>query len=201
MDNQGPTGIHESKTALRQQVRERLTGLPSNQRKSGSDAIVVRVRSLPAWSSAPAILLFAPMPDEPDIWPLVETALAEGKTLGLPRFSSQAQTYVAARVREIQPDICTGKYGIREPSEACSAIPWADIELIVVPGVAFDLRGHRLGRGRGHYDRMLAQVRGIKCGVAFDEQIVDEIPAAKHDVHMNLVVTPTRTIMMRVRET
>jgi 5-formyltetrahydrofolate cyclo-ligase len=137
------------------------------------------------------------MPDEPDIWPLVETVLADGKIVGLPRFSSQAQTYVAARVREIQPDICTGKYGIREPSEACSAIPWADIDLIVVPGIAFDLRGHRLGRGRGHYDRMLAQVRGIKCGVAFDEQIVSEIPAAEHDMHMNIVATPTRTIAVR----
>jgi 5-formyltetrahydrofolate cyclo-ligase len=66
------------------------------------------------------------------------------------------------------------------------------LDLALVPGVGFDADGRRLGRGRGHYDRLLAQVAGTKCGVAFDEQMAPEIPVAPHDVILNRIVTPTR---------
>jgi 5-formyltetrahydrofolate cyclo-ligase len=66
--------------------------------------------------------------------------------------------------------------------------------LILVPGVAFDLQGNRLGRGKGFYDRLLAEIRGVKCGVAFEEQIVDEIPVGSHDAAMDFIVTPSRVI-------
>jgi len=61
-----------------------------------------------------------------------------------------------------------------------------------VPGLGFDLSGHRLGRGRGYYDRLLAGIAGVKCGVAFDPQVVAQIPAERHDVNMNFILTPTR---------
>jgi 5-formyltetrahydrofolate cyclo-ligase len=66
--------------------------------------------------------------------------------------------------------------------------------LVLVPGVAFDSHGRRLGRGKGFYDQLLAFVRGTKCGVAFDEQIVPEIPIEPHDVRLNCILTPTRWI-------
>jgi 5-formyltetrahydrofolate cyclo-ligase len=66
--------------------------------------------------------------------------------------------------------------------------------LILVPGVAFDLRGGRLGRGRSYYDRLLTEIQGIKCGVAFDEQIVETVPAGSLDVRMDFVLTPTRCV-------
>jgi 5-formyltetrahydrofolate cyclo-ligase len=66
--------------------------------------------------------------------------------------------------------------------------------LVLVPGVAFDLRGRRLGRGKGFYDRLLADAGGLKCGVAFDEQIVTEIPVEPHDVSVDCILTPTRWI-------
>jgi 5-formyltetrahydrofolate cyclo-ligase len=66
------------------------------------------------------------------------------------------------------------------------------LDLVLAPGVAFDLQGHRLGRGKGFYDRLLADVRGVKCGVAFDEQIVDAVPVGPLDVGVDCLVTPTR---------
>jgi len=66
--------------------------------------------------------------------------------------------------------------------------------LILVPGVAFDLRGGWLGRGRGFYDRLLAGFHGIKCGVAFDEQMVEEVPTGTLDVRMDFVLTPTQCV-------
>ena len=66
------------------------------------------------------------------------------------------------------------------------------LDVVLVPGVAFDLGGRRLGRGAGYYDRLLTGVRGTTCGVAFDEQISGELPVEPHDVHVNCILTPTR---------
>jgi 5-formyltetrahydrofolate cyclo-ligase len=68
------------------------------------------------------------------------------------------------------------------------------LDLVLVPGVAFDARGGRLGRGKGFYDRLLSAVNGTKCGVAFDEQIVDAVPVGPLDVLVNCILTPTRWI-------
>jgi len=68
------------------------------------------------------------------------------------------------------------------------------LDLILVPGVAFDLRGRRLGRGRGFYDRLLLETGGVKCGIAFDEQIAGEVPTGKYDLQMNFILTPTRCV-------
>ena len=64
--------------------------------------------------------------------------------------------------------------------------------MILVPGVAFDLHGRRLGRGKGFYDQLLAGVRGTTCGVAFDVQVVRELPQEPHDARVNCILTPTR---------
>jgi 5-formyltetrahydrofolate cyclo-ligase len=71
-------------------------------------------------------------------------------------------------------------------------VPPNRLDFAIVPGVAFTLEGRRVGRGKGHYDRLLSSVGGVKCGVAFDEQIVEAIPVEPHDVRMDWIVTPTR---------
>jgi 5-formyltetrahydrofolate cyclo-ligase len=93
-------------------------------------------------------------------------------------------------VQNLQNEIVPGKFRVREPKSSCVKIPPDKIGLALVPGVAFDLRGNRLGRGRGFYDRLLAEVRGVKCGIAFEKQIVEIIPAAAHDVRMDFILTP-----------
>jgi 5-formyltetrahydrofolate cyclo-ligase len=91
-------------------------------------------------------------------------------------------------------EIVSGQFGIREPDPDCIEIPSHQLDLVLVPGVAFDLHGRRLGRGKGFYDRLLTEVRGMKCGVAFDEQVLNEIPKESHDIHMNFILTPTRCV-------
>ena len=76
----------------------------------------------------------------------------------------------------------------------CVAIPLDDLDLVLVPGVAFNLGGHRLGRGKGFYDRLLQNFSGKKIGVAFDEQIVDALPVEENDVRMDLILTPSRCL-------
>jgi 5-formyltetrahydrofolate cyclo-ligase len=188
------TGNQNAKAALRQEVRKALKNLSLQKRKSDSERLCAQLKEQIFFQQAKAILFFAPLPEELDLWPLLKDALAEGKVVALPCFDSDNQMYLPRRVKDIHVEILSGKFGIREPSASCIAIPLDDLDLILVPGVAFNLSGHRLGRGKGFYDRLLQNFSGEKIGIAFDEQIVAEIPAEKTDVRMDLILTPTRRV-------
>jgi 5-formyltetrahydrofolate cyclo-ligase len=134
------------------------------------------------------------MPEEVDLWPLAESALAAGKAVALPRFDLSLGAYGAARILDIAQDVKVGQFGIREPGPECAPMPLNRLDLILVPGLAFDLHGCRLGRGKGFYDRLLAAVCGTTCGVAFEEQMVPQVPVEPHDIKVNCIVAPTRWI-------
>jgi 5-formyltetrahydrofolate cyclo-ligase len=89
-------------------------------------------------------------------------------------------------------DLQPGAFGISEPAPGCEVVDLKTLDLVLVPGVGFALNGFRLGRGKGHFDRLLAQIPGFKCGVAFDWQVAVEIPTEPHDVQLNCILTPTR---------
>jgi 5-formyltetrahydrofolate cyclo-ligase len=188
------TELQKAKSVLRAEVRARLKTLAAHKPSATSRKLCEQLRSQPVWSDAKSVLFFAPLADEPDLWPLLIEALAAGKTVCLPRYVSGSEGYVAGQVRDIHQDLVCGKFGIREPLPSCTEVPLNRLDLVLVPGVAFDARGARLGRGKGHYDRLLAHVRGTKCGVAFEEQIVDAVPVGPLDIRLNCILTPTRWI-------
>jgi len=186
----------DAKAALREQIRARLKSLTAGERAVAAELIGRRLRAQDFWTRAKTVLLFAPLPDEVNLWPLLEQALAEGKNLTLPRYDPRKKNYAAAQVTDLHRDLVAGVFGIREPAARCREIPLASIDLALVPGVGFDLQGNRLGRGRGFYDRWLTGFGGLKCGLALDEQIADEIPTEEHDLRMDVVLTGTRTISL-----
>jgi 5-formyltetrahydrofolate cyclo-ligase len=186
--------IQAAKVALRKQIRGVLQKISPAARGALSAQIRDRLKEQVIWKNAGQVLFFAPVSNEVDVWPLLEEALNAGKTAALPRFDSADQSYVACRVQNLRSEIVTGEFGIREPAAKCAEIPFSKFDLVLVPGVAFDLRGHRLGRGRGFYDRLLAEVRGAKYGVAFDEQIASEVPVGMLDVQVNFILTATRCV-------
>ena len=186
--------IVESKTILRKEVRERIKAIDPDQRAALSGRACALLQRQTIWDKTPLIFFYAPLPDEVNVWPLIGDALAAGKTVALPRFDEATGQYVACEIRDTVRDITEGKFGIHEPGSHCIAVHPNRLDLVLVPGVAFDLQGRRLGRGKGFYDQMLASVRGTTCGVAFDEQIVDAVPVEPHDVHLNCILTPTRWV-------
>ena len=159
-----------------------------------AESIDLRARLEPQLQSARAILFHAPLPDELDIWPLLEKCLAAGKVCALPFYNSITKNYLARRVRNLAEDVSVGFYGIREPNTGCPEVPPEQFDLVLVPGVAFDFSGNRLGRGKGFYDRLLKPFSGLKCGVCHDFQLLEKIPSEPHDVRMNFVVTPMRCV-------
>ena len=136
------------------------------------------------------------MPQELDLWALLVEACRIGKTVVLPRFQAETGQYAVCEVTDADVDVQVGAFGIREPVAGCTLVPVKKLDLLLVPGLAFDPHGHRLGRGKGYYDQLLATVRGMRIGVAFDQQIVPEVPIEPHDVHLNGILTPTRWILL-----
>jgi 5-formyltetrahydrofolate cyclo-ligase len=185
-------GLQRQKSGLRRKIRARLGKIPADARNAMSLQVCDKLKEQSFFQSAAAILFFAPLPDEADVWPLLQETLAAGKIVALPQFDAAPQNYVARRVQNLQSEIVTGQFWVREPKSGCAKIPLDKIDLVLVPGVAFDLRGNRLGRGKGFYDRLLAEIGGVKCGVAFDEQVVNEVPSGKSDMPVDFILTPTR---------
>jgi 5-formyltetrahydrofolate cyclo-ligase len=188
------TDKHGSKNKLRSEIRAKLKNLPPQKRKLNSEKLCAILKEQSFFQNAASVLFFAPLPVEVDLWPLLEESFAAGKIVALPRFDSANQNYVAYRVHNLGGEIVSGRFSIREPHKNCVEISLRDIDLILVPGIAFDLRGHRLGRGKGFYDRLLQNFRGLKVGIAFDGQIVEKIPAEAHDVRMDFILTPARCL-------
>src|SRR5436305_5725261 len=186
--------MRHTKAPLRSAIREKLKALPATQRSLLSSNARAILEKQPLWQRGQRILFFAPLPDELDIWPSIAVASRAGKQVFLPRFHADTKSYTACEMKSEETDLKIGQFGIREPTEMCPQIPLNRLDLILVPGVAFDLHGRRLGRGKGFYDQLLATVRGRTCGVAFDEQIVTEVPVEPHDVLLNCILTPSRWI-------
>jgi 5-formyltetrahydrofolate cyclo-ligase len=166
------------------------------QRRLDSEKLCAKLKEQPFFRDAASILFFAPLPNEVDLWPLLEEAVAGNKPVALPCFDAEKQRYISRRVKNLRVEIVSGRFGIREPSNACVDISLDDLDLVLVPGVAFDRAGRRLGRGKGFYDRLLQHFRGKKAGIAFDEQLVENVPTEATDVRMDFILTPTRCVEM-----
>jgi 5-formyltetrahydrofolate cyclo-ligase len=192
-----PNTIREAKQALRNQVSAGLKRMGPGERAAASARARALLAAQALWQMAQWVLFFAPLAEELDVWPLLAEALAAGKRIGLPRFVAEDGSYEACQIQDLKSDLRVGHFGIREPASHCAALPSTRLDLILVPGLAFDLGGRRLGRGKGYYDQLLGELRGTTCGVGFDEQIVDEIPVAPHDVQLDCILTPTQWVDLR----
>lgn len=196
--NDGPVGpaLRDAKRALREQVLAARDALAAPLRARLAAIIADRIARLPSYAAAHTVLLTLAFRSEWDTLPLVHAARAAGKTVVLPRVDVDARMLVLRAIRDPVADIVPGYQGIPEPRPHCPAVAPPAVDWVLVPGVAFDAAGRRLGYGGGFYDRLLplflpgtARVAG-----AFDLQIVPRVPAAPHDLAVHTVATETRTI-------
>lgn len=182
----------ETKLQLRKDIRGRLDKISPALRIAESIQLCNRLEA--QLQSAHTVLFFAPMTDELDIWLLFEKFLSSKKICALPFFNPDTNHYSARQIRSLENDVVEGKFGIREPLASCEEVAMDRFDLVLVPGLAFDSNGSRLGRGKGFYDRILANASGVKCGVAYDFQLVENVPVEPHDARVNFIVTPTRCV-------
>ena len=190
----GSQDIPAQKAALRSRMQESLRELPAAVRREASEQVCRRLRERTEWLGARAVLFYAPLGDELDLWPLFRERLAEGRVTALPRFRADTKDYQAAQVFDADKDMVVGRYQILEPAPACPGLALNQLDLILVPGLAFDQTGRRLSRGAGYYDRLLGLTSGRLCGVGMDLQVLPSLPVEPHDRHLDCILTPTRWI-------
>jgi len=193
-----PAGASE-KRALRRRTLARRRALTQAERAEASRSIVQRVLRLSEFQEAETVLLFASFGDEVDTWGLLREAAAAGKRVVLSRVRKGKLEMELCEVTDFEEQLEPGAMGIMEPVEECPEVRAAELDLVVLPGVAFDVTGGRLGYGGGYYDRLLGGLTEEGCSpalvaIAFEMQIVDEVPMGANDVRVPLIVTEKREI-------
>jgi 5-formyltetrahydrofolate cyclo-ligase len=170
------------KTAMRRHQRERRDAMPTGLRAAASTVIAERLRTCPAVADAQALLLTLPFGSEWSSDELASWQLARNRLLVLPRVAKGETLLRLHVVSDLARDLAPGPWGMREPSATCAPWPASALDCIIVPGLAFDDAGYRLGYGRGYFDRLLdAAPQAVALGAGFAVQRVSRVPRAPHD--------------------
>jgi 5-formyltetrahydrofolate cyclo-ligase len=185
--------VRDEKRRVRDAARAARTALSPAARAFAAQAVAERLLAMPETERARGVLAYAATSEEIDPSLAIEALRERGARIAFPRVCGPGEMTVHwAEASELQPGYC----GLLEPAEGTEAAAAPDIDLVLVPGVAFDAQCHRLGMGSGFYDRFLAKLHPSArvIGIAFDEQVVEQVPCEEHDVPLDAVVTPTRTL-------
>ena len=198
-----PAGIalREAKRVLRERILALRDACPAAQRAAAAQAIAERIIALPSFAAARTVLVTLPFRSEWDTLPLVCAALAAGRAVVLPRVAAGTRMLALHAISDPVADVAAGHWGIREPLAHCPVVAPDAVDWVLVPGVAFDATGARLGYGGGYYDRLLPLVApGVpRVAGAFALQVVEHVPAGAHDLRVDMVVTERQTIAARTR--
>ena len=197
--NPSRMSIPEQKTILRRTMLEAARKVTPAERAEAGRRMMAHLREQAVWTQAQTVLLYAPMSGEPDLFPLIGEALAAGKVVSLPWFDRSRKEYGARTIRTVK-DLESGHVGILEPGPSSPEIMLNQLDFVLVPGVAYDRQGCRLGRGKGYYDRLLARVPGHTCGTGFDWQMTPTVPREPHDVVLKSLLTPSSWKAVPIRE-
>jgi 5-formyltetrahydrofolate cyclo-ligase len=179
------------KKPLRKQTVEARDGLSPEERQAKSQEIGNRLFRLPEYCSSSAVLFFAAFRSEVDTAPMIRQALVEGKRVILPKV--KGKDLALFEIKDFDKDISPGTWGILEPHEK-NPVSLDEVDLIIVPGLAFDEYCNRLGHGAGFYDRLLSRYTGPTIALAFEVQIVSQVPVTATDVPISKIVTEKRII-------
>lgn len=179
------------KKEIRRKIKALRTMLPEADKLQAAEEVFERLEQTAAFMMAERILMYHSLPDE----------LPTRRFLS--KWGSRKHFYLP-RVNGVNLDILPyeesrlelGAFHIEEPTGNDTVDP-SEIELVVVPAVAFDRRGNRLGRGKGFYDRLLAETKAATIGVGYDFQLLDELPTEQHDVPMDMVITQSVVIKIK----
>lgn len=178
------------KNEIRRKVKGLRAMLLEHERLNAAQEVFGRLEKTAAFILADRILMYHSLPDELFTHGFLRK-WAGKKHFYLPRVNGvnlEILPYDESRLE-------LGSFHIEEPTGADTVDP-SEIEMVVVPAVAYDRRGNRLGRGKGFYDRLLGDTKATKVGVGYDFQLFDEIPTESHDVPMDVVITQTATIIV-----
>jgi 5-formyltetrahydrofolate cyclo-ligase len=176
-----------SKSEIRSQIKTTLNTLSELEKKEKSTQIMGHLNTIEHLNRASRIAIFIPLKSEPALMPWILEMHAQKKSLLAPWLNPHTHTYQLVSTDLTHLHLNTDN--IQQPSPTLIQTDLNSVEVMLVPGMAFDRHGNRLGRGKGHYDTLLAQTSAIKIGICYSEQVRSQIPIEPHDIKMDMVVT------------
>ena len=192
--------ISRRKLRIRKTMQEKRGRQSNIERMTNSLKIWKGMKGLPEFRKAGSVMFYLALPDEVETEQMMRESARTGKNLIVPFVDKEAGKMVASWLKDYDTELETGLFGVPEPKVKYRRIvEHKDIDLVIVPGIAFDLRGARLGFGAGYYDRFLKGLREDipSVAIAFDFQISGKLPAASHDMLMDKIVTERRIVDCR----
>ena len=189
--------IKAKKTEIRRSGFARRNALPKEERAEKSAAIMERLFDFANFLEARIVLFYMSYGSEVDTEPMIRKALEVEKTVALPLVDTRKKQIFPFRIEDLDRDVRPGYRGIREPiPQRCKQIPVEYINLAIIPGIAFDERGGRIGHGVGVYDRFIPKldITTRKVALAFECQIVAQIPMEPHDRYTDIIITEERIV-------
>ena len=186
------------KAQFRRELQNGLLSITSEQRSEKSRKACQNLVSIPQFQSASMIMMFLSLPHEVDTSEAILNAWQLGKAVVVPKVSWQQRHMIAVQINSLETGISTEASGLQNPI-AGVPVAFEAIDLVVTPGLGFDKKGNRLGRGGSYYDRFFAntKLKASRCGFGFAEQLVETIPVAQHDEPVDIVVTEKEIIYIK----
>jgi len=183
------------KAELRRKLLNCLLAIPPEQRSERSRKACRNLVSTEQFQSASTVMMFLSLPHEVDTSEAILHAWQLGKAVAVPKISWQQRHMIPVQINSLETGLSTGASGLRNPV-AGLPVPFEEIDLVVTPGLGFDKKGNRLGRGGSYYDRFFAngELKAARCGFGFAEQLIDSIPVTEHDEPVEILVTDEEII-------
>ncbi len=177
------------KNELRREMKELLASLTPEQYQLVNSRLESAFLKLEIVKKTEKIMLYFSIKQEVHTHSLINILLNQNKIISLPACTPNKDLRAAIIYNLAQ--LFPGIYGLKEPGPEAPELKPDELDLIVIPGLAFDERGFRLGHGAGYYDRFLAHTNAFKLGLGYDFQLVPELPVEDHDVKLDALLTPS----------
>ncbi|MBV1769946.1 MAG: 5-formyltetrahydrofolate cyclo-ligase [Candidatus Desulforudis sp.] len=184
------------KQELREELLKQRAAMDPADVAAHSAAVAKRVFEFRHFQDAQTVMVYADFRNEVQTGEIIAAAMDAGKRVGLPLVDREQKRLTVLQITNLPGDLQVGAYGIPEPNPALPVIDVKEIDLILVPGVGYDLDGYRLGFGGGYYDRFLRGIRrrAVKAGLAYDFQVQETVHPDSHDRGVNYIITESRTL-------
>jgi 5-formyltetrahydrofolate cyclo-ligase len=189
--------IKSAKEQIRKDVAKTLNGVTEKQRTEKTKAIESRLCGFANFLEARIVLLYIGGDNEVRTKNILKRAYEFNKIVVLPAFDSDRLKVATLKVDHPDKDLLAGPRGVAQPNPArCKPVPLQKIDIAIIPGLAFDEKGARIGSGHGYYDRFIPDLPATtrKVALAFEEQIIPQVPTEPHDKHVDIIITDKRII-------
>ncbi|MGD9007745.1 MAG: 5-formyltetrahydrofolate cyclo-ligase [Desulfobacteraceae bacterium] len=189
--------IREKKQEIRDEIASRIAALKPDAVAEKTRAIEDRLFEFANFLESRIALLYTPAANEVSTLDIIERSFAYSKIIVLPAFDPETYQMALMKIDDPENDLIEGPRGNLEPNpERCKAVPIDCLDIAIIPGIALDEKGGRIGSGQGYYDRLIPNlpITTRKVGLVFEDQIVPLVPQESHDKHVDIIVTEARII-------